>query len=96
MVATTATHLIPDLQKGPTVAKGREVPVKTALKRNTVTGVVDAASQTKSVVCIKEPAVKTATVKMGSTVDTKTLYPKLVGNTGSGFVWSSSIIHIMD
>jgi len=81
VVATIATHLIPDLQKEPTVAKGREVPVRIVLKRNTVTGVVDAPSQTKSAVCIKEPAVRTATVKMGSTVDTKTLYPKLVGNT---------------
>ena len=88
MVATTATHLIPDLQKGPTVAKGREVPVRIVLKRNGVTKAGDAASHTKSVVCIKEPAERTVTVKMGSTVDTKTLNPKLVGNIRSD-IWLS-------
>ena len=88
MVATTATHLIRDLQKGPTVAKGRVVPARVALKRNTVTKTVDVASHTKSVVCIKEPAERTVTVKMGSTVDTKTLNPKLVGNIRSD-IWLS-------
>lgn len=93
MVATTVTHLIPDLQKGPTVAKGREVPVRIVLKRNGVTKAGDAASHTKSVVCIKEPAVRTATVKMGSTVDTKTQYLKLVGKTRSMFAPGTPMDH---
>lgn len=92
-VVTTATHMIQDLQKAPTVAKGREVQAITVLKRNTVTKTVDAASQTKSVVCIKEPAERTVTVKMGSTVDTETLNPKLVGNTRSMFAPDTPMDH---